>query len=52
MNKSRYAVRENISNKLLGTFEELDLVFAFILGYQKQYYNEPLSLVITEIVEE
>lgn len=52
MMKSRYEVREDTSNKLLGTFEELDLVFAFICGYKKQYYNEPIGLVIIEIMEE
>lgn len=52
MKKSRYEVRDNVTNTLLGTFEELDLVFAFIRGYNYQYYNEKLQLVIIEITEE
>ena len=52
MNKSKYEVRDDITNTLLGTFEELDCVFAFIKGYKSQFYNEPLGLVIIEIVEE
>ena len=52
MERSKYEVRDDITNTLLGTFEELDFVFAFIKGYKSQYYNEKLQLVIIEIVEE
>ena len=50
MNKIRYEVRDGKTGDLLGLFEELDFVFAFIKGFKMQYYNEKLSLVIKEIV--
>lgn len=37
MINSQGALREIITNTLLGTFEELDYVFAFIKGYKSQY---------------
>ena len=52
MASSKYEVRDKITNTLFGTFEELDMVFAFIKGFKQQFFNEKLILVIIEIIEE
>lgn len=51
MSKSRYEIRDDVTNQVLGTFEEFEMAIAFIYGFKAKFYNEPLALVITEIKE-